>query len=392
MAETTAIFDSKKKLLESFGWEENPFVKDLRMYDKDNFLKYYCPLDGEKLLSKLAFDTKACMLVGPKGVGKTSAMYYAWYLLPRGEFDVIMFKQPPTTLEDLAHEAGIAQGGVLGGIMTAIGMKHAKLKRSDVADALRNKSKKTVFFLDEAQLEPNPEMYMEFKYLLDEVPNLRIVICALGRDNFPDSLMQLVGEKNIFTRKGFTKEEMVEIITHRIKAVGGKGTHPFSRGALDEILTEQNLLTPRYVFDELNSRLAKMAAGEIDVKTEAVRLSKEDPIVQAAARADDGKAVQITKGNADWWVLLSPSQQQIMELLLSSGSGLTLAEICEKLKLAENTVFNALYQLRGDDKRERERKKEVPFPLVQVEGRMVGGRKKNVYSAANKVRNLFTMS
>ncbi|MEK6923744.1 MAG: ATP-binding protein [Candidatus Micrarchaeota archaeon] len=391
----TQIFDAKKKLLEELGWEENPFVKDLRTYDKDSFLKYYCPLDGEKLLNKLAFDAKAYMLMGPKGVGKTSAMYYAYYNLPQDEFEVVTFKHPPASLEELAFEINILPGnGTLGSVISAIGSalglkKGKKVKRSEIVDALRKKQGKLVWFLDEAHLEPNPEMYMEFKYLLDDVPNLRLVVGALGRENFPDSLMHLIGEKNVLARKGFSKEEMTNIVEHRIKAVGGKGTHPFSKAALDEVLTEQNLLTPRYVFDELNSRLAKMASGELDVKTEASRLSADDPIVKAAT---GGAEVKITKGNADWWVLLSPSQQQIMELLLKDNSGFTLAEICTKSSLAENTAFNALYQLRGDDKRELERKKEVPFPLVEVQGRAVGGRKKNVYFAASKVRNLFTLS
>lgn len=394
MKETTAIFDAKKHLLEELGWQENPFVKDLRIYDKDSFIKYYCPLDGEKLLQKLAFDTKACMLVGPKGVGKTSAMYFAFYNLPRGEYDVIMFKQPPASLEELAHESGLLEdNGVFSSVISAIrgvfgGRRVKKIKRGEVAEALRQREKKVVFFLDEAHLEPNPEMYMEFKYLLDDVPNLRLVISALGRDNFPDSLVQLIGEKNLLSRKGFSKEEMLKIISHRIEAVGGKGTHPFSRGALDEVLTEQNLLTPRYVFDELNGRLAKMAVGEINMQQEASRLSEDDPLVQAAKNSD----AKITKGNVDWWVLLSPSQQQIMDLLLHGGNGLTLSEICEKKSIAENTAFNALYQLRGDDKKELERKKEVPFPLVEVKAKLVGGRKKNVYFAAEKVRNLFTMN
>jgi len=395
MSENTTIFAAKDKLLNELGWSENPFIKDLRIYDKDSFMRYYCPLDGEKLLSKLAFDTKAAMFVGPKGVGKTSAMYYAFYMLPRDEFDVIMFKHPPATLDELALESGFTQSkGIAGSIASAIGTilgrKGSKtMSRNEVIEALRANKKKIVFFLDEAHLEPNPEMYMEFKYLLDDTPNLRLVICALSRDKFPDSLIHLMGENNVFDRKGFNKDEMMEIIKHRIEAVGGKGTHPFSRGALDEVLTEQNLLTPRYVFDELNNRLAQMATGKIDVRTEAARLGKNDPLVEAVL--SDSKPAAITKTHASWWVMLSPSQQQIMELLLSSGSGSTLSDICEKCNLAQNTAFNALYQLRGDDKKELERKKEVPFPLVEVEAKLVGGRKKNLYYVAKKVRNIFTL-
>ncbi|OIO25271.1 hypothetical protein AUJ14_04610 [Candidatus Micrarchaeota archaeon CG1_02_55_22] len=390
MSENASIFNAKDKLLESLGWRENPFIKDLRIYDKDSFMKYYCPLDGEKLLSKLAFDTKAVMFIGPKGVGKTSAMYYAFYSIPRDEFDVIMFKHPPSSLTELAHESGILKPkGIMGALSGLLGKKNESVTRTAVIDALRENAKKTVFFLDEAHLEVNPEMYMEFKYLLDDVPNLRLVVCALSREKFPDSLMHLVGENNIFDRKGFSRDEMIEIIKHRIEAVGGKGTHPFSRGALEEVLTEQNLLTPRYVFDELNARLAKMAAGKIDLKQEASRLGANDPIVEAVL--SDNASKPITKTHAKWWVLLSPSQQQIMEMLLSEKAGLTLSEICEKSGLAQNTAFNALYQLRGDDKKERERKKDVPFPLVNVDGRLVGGRKKNVYFVAKKVRNIFTL-
>lgn len=398
MSDNQTIFNAKEKLLRELGWSENPFIKDLRIYDEASFMKYYCPLDGKKLLSKLAFDSKAAMFLGPKGVGKTSAMYYAFYLLPRQEFDVLMFKHPPATLDDLATEAGLMQeGGLAGGFFSALsglfGKKQAarKLSRNDVIEALRKNPKKIVFFLDEAHLEPNPEMYMEFKYLLDDVPNLRLVVCALSREKFPDSLMHLIGENCVFDRKGFTREEMIEIIQHRIEAVGGKGTHPFSRGALEEVLTEQNLLTPRYVFDELNSRLALMATGKLNMQQEAHRLGKNDPIVEAVLADSKSGPVKITKTHATWWVMLSPSQQQIMELLLSNKGGMTLNEICEKCSLAENTAFNALYQLRGDDKKELERKKEVPFPLVEVDGKLVGGRKKNLYSAAKKIRNVFTL-
>ncbi len=406
MSESSHVFEAKEKLLGELGWQENPFVKDLRIYDKESFLKYYCPLDGEKVLERLAFDAKACMLVGPKGVGKTSALYFAFYNLPGGEYDTIMLKQPSADLTQLAAELGLRKGeSALDGLFSAIGglwgakKRKETVSRQELVEFLRRRGRKLAVFVDEAHLAADPGMYMEFKYLLDEVPNLRMVFSALSREGFPDSLIQLVGENNVFARRGFSKDEMLEIIAHRIASVGGKETHPFSRGALDEILTEQNLLSPRYVFDDLNTRLAEMALGKRKVAHESVRLGHGDDIVQAAvasakeAAAGRGAgAGKLTKIHADWWVALSPSQQTIMQLLLEGGDGLTLSQVCKKAALAENTAFNALYQLRGDDKRELERKKDVPFPLVEVKARMVGGRKKNLYYVAEKVRNLFTVN
>jgi len=53
---------------------------------------------------------------------------------------------------------------------------------------------------------------------------------------------------------------MRTIIEHRIAAVGGKGVAPFPEAFLKELLkNEQMLLSPRYVFDELNSFLAALA-------------------------------------------------------------------------------------------------------------------------------------
>src|SRR3989338_11095001 len=61
MTENADVFGAKEKLLGELGWQENQFVKDLRIYDRESFLRYYCPLDGGKVLERLAFDAKACM-------------------------------------------------------------------------------------------------------------------------------------------------------------------------------------------------------------------------------------------------------------------------------------------------------------------------------------------
>ncbi|MFH1779813.1 MAG: ATP-binding protein [Candidatus Micrarchaeota archaeon] len=383
-----SVFQAKEKLLQKLDWSENPFVKDLRIEDKETFLKYYYQLEAKELLKKLAFDAKACMLIGPKGVGKTSAMYFIFYSLPEEEFKSIIFKEPPQSIDELARETGFFESndGILEGIMRALGKKPVKkeISREKLINKLKSIGKKIVFFIDEAHLEKNQDMYMEFKYLLDDVPNLRLVISALGRDGFPDSLIQLVGENNIFSRTGFTTDEMTEIITHRIKAVGGSELKPFSKAFLEEELVGQNLLSPRYVFDELNSFLASMALGE---KQHAKYEYSDDPIIQSAVKYSHEQ--KISRANAEWWPMLSPSQQQIFELLL--GGECALSEIKAKTGFTENTAFNALYQLRGEDAAERKRKPSVPFPLVKVKSVSVGARKKNVYFLTPKIKNLFTM-
>jgi hypothetical protein len=279
-------------------------------------------------------------------------------------------------------------------------------------------------------------MYMEFKYLLDEVPGLRAVIVALGKEGFPDSFLQLVGEGNAFQRKNFTAKEMRAIIEHRVAAVGGKGVAPFPEAFLKELLRDERmLLSPRYVFDELNAFLAALALGKS--KWSGAAEYANDPLIQAAiedaiaskqpkgkngksegktsegtveiaeekesgqeflemgreAEAREKKAAEgkLTTSHADWWTLLSPSQKQILELLIRNPNGLTLADIKRETALAENTAFNALYQLRSDDDAEKRRKPSVPWPLIDVEGKPVGGRKKNVYRVDDKIKNLFTL-
>ncbi len=513
------VFEAKQNLMKILAWSENPFVKDLRLENREDFIKYYYPLESAAILKKLAFDTKACILLGPKGVGKTSALYFVMYSLPQDEFITFLFKQPPESLDELAREIGIGDRGFFSQIKLMFSKKKAKgLSRAQIASRLREFDKKVVFFMDEAHLVSNKEMYMEFKYLLDELPNLRLVLCALGKDTFPDSLLQIVGEGNVFTRAKFNTAEMREIITHRIAAVGGRKLEPFDEEFLSKILTEQNLLTPRYVFDELNNYLADLALDEKRVSRLALKMkvmeeweqtdakrkaqahvngkpkvvasaSKElekpavisttegkqnddskkgtseipnpeesdlakkyahDPLVASVIAEGKYKRVQeateqdalgdedeiidgdvaaneatverfvgekhiapvklqrtgstqqqqtkdslsfLTTMHAEWWVQLSPSQQQIMGLLLSnSQNGFTLAQIMGKTGLSQNTAFNALYQLRGDDSAEIARKPEVPFPLITVKKQVVGNKKRNIYFANEKIRNLFTMT
>ncbi|HEV8290222.1 MAG TPA: ATP-binding protein [Candidatus Norongarragalinales archaeon] len=382
----TQVFEAKEKLLEQLGWSENPFVKDLRQEGKDAFLKYYAPLDGGAILERLAFDSKACLLLGPKGVGKTSALYFVFHSLPSSEFLPVFFKEPPRDLEGLQLEAGLAkQPGFFDGLVTMVSGKR-RVTRKEVHEKVKALPKKVVWFVDEAHLAADKNFYMEMKYALDECPNLRLVISALGKEHFPDSLTNLVGNANTFQRTKFTKEEMMRIIEHRIDAVGGKGHDPFPQTYLDEVLTEQNLLSPRYVFDQLNQYLAKVATGK--ATGSKVGDYRDNPIVQSAINLS---RKQLTTSNAPWWPILTPSQQNVLDLLLRSDGGLTLADIMGQSSLPENTAFNVLYQLRGDDKAEIARKPEVPFPLVAVEKRRVGGRKKNVYAADAKIRNLFTL-
>jgi len=378
------IFEAKQRLLGELGWSENPFVKDLRAHDKEAFAKYYCPFEANSIIQRLAFDTKACLLLGPKGVGKTSALQFVSYNLPSNEFLPISFKEPPENLSEIGEL--IPPAGFFERVLSVFGAKK-NLSRPEIVKRLKEEARKVVFFLDEAHLEKNPAMYMEFKYLLDEVPNLRLIISALGKENFPDSLLQLVGEPNIFQRKAFSEEEMLQIISHRIAAVGGRGVEPFSGDFLKGILTGQNLLSPRYIFDELNNYLAQMAIG--NAKEEGAASAAEKIIAVQTQSVTRENAV-LTTSNADWWVMLSPSQQQIMNLLMKTD-GLTLSAIMERTGLSQNTAFNALYQLRGDDDAEVKRKPEVPFPLVVVKQKLVGGRKKNIYAADQKIRHLFTL-
>lgn len=394
------VFQAKEKLLQKLGWEENPFVKDLRTFDPARFMKYYCPFEAEQILQRLAFDAKACLLLGPKGVGKTSALTFVKYSLPEKEFTTVLFKEPPTTLSALATEANLSpSSGFLGGFLSILSKKK-EITRAELANKIKAIPKKVVFLFDEAHLEHAKLMYMEFKYLLDEAPNLRMVFSALGKDGFPDSLLQLIGASNIFSRNNFAANEMLRIIEHRINAVGGKGTDPFDSDFLDSVLTEHNLLTPRYVFDELNNKLAQVALGEKegDADSEKSPYSGDAIVESAIARSKKmneelgaSKGEKITTAHAEWWVLLSPSQQSIMELILRNSGGMTLHEIMTSLSLSQNTAFNALYQLRGDDDAEVKRKPEVPFPLVEVKQKLVGGRKKNIYFVSPKVKTLFTL-
>jgi len=378
------IFEAKEKLLKDLGWGENPFVKDLRVFDRESFLRHYCPFESSSILQKLAFDTKACLLLGPKGVGKTSALYHVHYSLPQNEFLPIMLKEPPASIDALARDAGfVREEGFLSELLSALRGKK-EVSREQLVRTIKSQDKKVVLFVDEAHLETSKEMYMEFKYLLDDVPNLRMVFSALGQENFPDSLVHLIGAKNVFSRRGFSKEEMQTIVEHRISAVGGQGVVPFDEEFLVKAFTEQNLLTPRYVFDELNSRLAQIAAGEA-----AVQPYSDDPIVMAAVQRS--KEQPITTAHAEWWIMLSPSQQGVMKQLFNHAEGMTLNELMVALQLSQNTCFNALYQLRGEDDAELKRKPEVPFPLVEVKTKLVGGRKKNIYFANQKVKNLFTL-
>ena len=439
--EASGVFDAKQKLLTELGWSENPFIKDLRSENRDEFLRYYCPFEAASIVERLAFDAKACLLFGPKGVGKTSALHFVRYSLPENEFQPIMFKEIPAGLDELAREIGLRRNeGILDSIVSALGggkKKQRSFSRSEIAVHFKRltRDRKAIMFLDEAHLEKTPEMYMEFKYLLDEVPNLRAVIVALGKEGFPDSFLQLVGEGNAFQRRNFTAKEMRAIIEHRIAAVGGKGNAPFPEAFLKELLkNEQMLLSPRYVFDELNAFLAALALGKS--KWSGAAEYANDPLIQAAiedaiaskpkgksegkdygievaeekeqgsefiemgrdaeardkkAKANADAAKTLTTSHAEWWTLLSPSQKQILELLIRNPDGLTLSDIKKDTSLAENTAFNALYQLRGDDEAEKRRKPSIPWPLVNVEGKPVGGRKKNVYRVDDKIKNLFTL-
>lgn len=367
--ELNQIFEQKAKLLKELKWSENPFVKDLRDNDKETFLKFYQPFEAKSIVKSLAFDSKACLLLGPKGVGKTSAMYYVYYSLPESDFDKKFIKEPPESVEDFSKELGLNNSSFFGLIKKPV-------NRESMVEKLKKTSKKTVIIVDEAHLLENKSMYMEFKYLMDGVSNVRFVFSALDKESFPDSLLQLIGEKQVFQRRNFTKDEMKEIILKRINAVGGNEI-PFEESYLDGVLTEHNLLTPRYVFDELNNKLASMIGVENNQETKTQ--------FKSAAKNED-----ITTIHADWWVQLSPSQKTIITTLLKSD-GLTLQELIDLTKLGQNTVFNALYQLRGDDENEIKRKPGVPFPLILTKTNMVGKRKKNNYFINPKIKNLFTL-
>ena len=367
--ELNQIFEQKEKLLKELNWTENPFVKDLRDNDKETFLKSYYPFEAKSIVKSLAFDSKACLLLGPKGVGKTSALYYVYYSLPESEFDKKFIKEPPESIEEFSKELGFDNS-------LFFGLVKKPVSRESIAEKLKKSSKKTVIIIDESHLLKNKSMYMEFKYIMDGVPNVRFVFSALDKESFPDSLLQLIGEKQVFQRRNFTKDEMKDIILKRIEAVGGNKI-PFEENYLDEVLTEHNLLTPRYVFGELNSKLASMVGIE----------SNQENKTQFK---NSVKNEDITTIHAEWWVQLSPSQKTIITTLLKND-GLTLQELIDSTKLGQNTVFNALYQLRGDDENEIKRKPGIPFPLVLTKANMVGKRKKNNYFINPKIKNLFTL-
>jgi hypothetical protein len=165
--------------------------------------------------------------------------------------------------------------------------------------------------------------------------------------------------------------------------------------------TEQSDIEKEYEHDTLIAGvIAESKAGAVQSNEESIVDADEEvdaeevKKMEASRFSEDGSSPLsfLTTIHAEWWVQLSPSQQQILGLLLAGTAGLTLAQIMAKTKLSQNTAFNALYQLRGDDKAEIARKPEVPFPLISVKKQVVGKKKRNIYFANEKIRNVFTMS
>jgi type II secretory pathway predicted ATPase ExeA len=385
----------RKQYYRRLGWKKSPFIKSTSM-------------DAPILKREHEYNTvKECIggwdrilvVTAPIGYGKTTFMNTLIKNKPAGIEHVIFF--------DSYEKVDEVMGRIISKLPVWKRMFTKNMDRTMFGDFLHRKlgNSKMLLLFDEAQ-DYDYDLFKWLRILNDRVDNLFMLF--LGLRGLED---RITAEASFRDRKTksitltpFSNDDLQNIVTKRIRWVGGKNITPFTEDGLRR-LCESAGSVPRRLMENGQKVIEECAMSDtfsIDANTveriigtyvgediTVVPVEEKEVIkTDSAEHVKEPRAVSTQIKSYDLIEELSPTQQDIVKLLMEKES-LSITEMSSMLDKDIRSIGSLIRKLRGLNKDELERKPGIQYPVVVRKGkenRM--GRVQYVYSLSDNTRRL----
>lgn len=382
------------------GWKKSPFIKstslDIPIIARVDEYEDICEAIG-------GWD-RIMVLTAPIGYGKTTFMNQLYMEKPTGIKYVISFNAYEPIEE------------VMSRIISVLPFWKRNFKnvdRTSFGEVLQRKlgGDKMLLIFDEAQ-DYEMELYKWLRILNDRCESLFMIFIGLG--GLDD---KITAEASFRDRKSksirlqaFEIEDLEELVRQRIKWAGGRGIVPFTDGGLKR-LCESSKKVPRLLLDngqkvveeaaktdefeigeEYVERVLGSSADEVTTPTTTPQKEESEYVDEDEWGLDEEHepAPHITGGDYEFMRELSPTQQDIVKLLMSHES-LSISELSQMLSKDIRSMGSLIRKLRGLNPNEVARKPNVPYPIIIRKGKDTRmGRNQYVYTLSDNARRLLT--
>lgn len=324
MREGVVMIENYEKNLENWlnqlKWKENPFTLKI---DPSLFVGYEDQL--KKLISHIREGHKVALVTGSTGSGKTTLLKLMETDLDR-DYDVLYISKPPRK-EDLKdiflskYKIPFLQR--LFGVKVGLHDLHVHLNK-------KLGQKKLLMLLDETH-EADIEVLKWLRTISDQVDNMQIVLAGLStvedmlRNNLETLRSRIMTHIELINLK---REDSRELISKRIKSVGGEDTAPFTEKCVNEIYGLTGGF-PREILKICN-KLVQKAIEENKLEIDSVNLYlKSESSTEEQEKEEPKESVEIML-KKDFMNDLSYKQRKIIHLL-DENKELFPSDIAEKL-------------------------------------------------------------
>ena len=307
------------------GWRDNPFNFSVR---PDLFVGY--SEQAQVIQTAIYSNQKLILLLGPTGSGKTTLL--KWIDRRLVGHDVIFLAKPPVKSEDFIQ---IFNQKYAGGFLF---FRDEATSLFDLPDFLNRRLKRPlVLIVDEAHEAPT-DVLEWLRVLSDQVRKMNLVLSALPifEEQLSEKLETLKRRISVKTEiLSLTKETMEDMISKRMKAVGGE---KYFTPAMLTYIWEQSAGFPREVLRICSKAVEKAA----DIGADIDQISPE-----VFVEPSPGEEPTIPKLES-----LPPRQRMILQILVTP---MTPAQIVDQLPPEEypdrehairavNNILKRLYQ------------------------------------------------
>jgi len=401
---------NREEYYKRLGWKKSPFIKstslEIPIIGRVDEFNEVCECIG-------GWD-RIMVVTAPIGYGKTTFMNQLVMDEPKGVKYVVAFN---------AYESPEEVMGRLKAKLPLL-KRLFKTDKTGFGEALQRRlgEDKMLLLFDEAQ-DYQEDLFKWLRTLNDRTDNLFMMFLGLqGLDDKITSEASFRDRKSKSIRlKPLDIEDLEEIVRERIMWCGGKDIAPYTVGGLKR-LCESCSHIPRQLLENGQKVIEECAANEVfsadenfveqalgkvshehvrkpyakvdggdkphDEVLEAVEIVGEDESDDDVEPKADAAVLKALESGYNFMNDLSPTQQDIVKLLLEKES-LSITELSEPMKKDIRSIGSLIRKLRGLNKMEVARKPNVPYPVIVRKGKEVRmGRLQYVYSLSDTVRRI----
>lgn len=381
----------RKLYYRKLGWRKSPFIKSTSM-DTPIIKREQ---EYNKVLECIGGWDRIMVVTAPIGYGKTTFMNTLVKNKPP-EIDYLVFFDSYEPVEE-----------VMGRVMMKLPfwkrLLTKKIDRTLFGEFLHKKlgSKKLLMLFDEAQDYDN-DLFKWLRMLNDRVDNLFMIF--FGLKGLEDKITAETSFRDRKTKSisltPFSTDDLQEIVTKRIRWVGGRGIQPFTEESLKRLCESANSV-PRRLMENGQRAIEECAANEIF----SIDENTIESIIGTYAGEDvklvpveDRESVEIShevvktdlpeSKSYDLMDELSPTQRDIVRLLMEKEA-LSITEIGVMLNKDIRSIGSLIRKLRGLNQKEVGRKPSIQYPVVVRKGKEQRmGRIQYVYGLSDNTRRV----